>query len=101
MGSTQTLSSPVLYLLSYQANWELVIIWVYDETVESGYVLINEISFVLPMETILMFMIFRSYVMLLEQKRNKDLQNTGLNGNSNPDLYDDGAMLHQLRYQAN
>ena len=53
------------------------------------------------METILMFMIFRSYVMLLEQKRNKDLQNTGLNGNSNPDLYDDGAMLHQLRYQAN
>ena len=26
-----------LYQLSYQACWELVIIWVYDKPVDSGY----------------------------------------------------------------
>ena len=27
----------VLYQLSYQANWELVIMWVYNEPVDSEY----------------------------------------------------------------
>ena len=31
----------VLYQLSYQANWELVIVWVYDEPVDSGYICFN------------------------------------------------------------
>ena len=28
----------VLYHFSYWANWELVIMWVYDKPVESGYI---------------------------------------------------------------
>ena len=28
----------MLYQLSYQANWELVIMWVYDKLVDSGYI---------------------------------------------------------------
>ena len=31
----------VLYQLSYQANWELVIMWVYDNPVDSGYMRFN------------------------------------------------------------
>ena len=31
----------------------------------------------------------------------KGLKNSGLNGDSNPDLCDAGAVLHQLSYQAN
>ena len=31
----------VLYRLSYQANWELVIMWVNEKPVGSGYVLSN------------------------------------------------------------
>ena len=30
-----------------------------------------------------------------------DLKNSGLNGNSNPDLCDAGAVLRKLSYQAN
>ena len=30
-----------LYQLSDQANWELVIMWVYHEPIESGYVRFN------------------------------------------------------------
>ena len=30
-------ASVVLYQLSYQANWELVIMWVNDEPADSGY----------------------------------------------------------------
>ena len=29
-------ASTVLYQLSYQTNWELVIMWVYDKPVDSG-----------------------------------------------------------------
>ena len=36
----------LLYQFSYQANSELVIMWVYDKPVDSGYMLLsNEISF--------------------------------------------------------
>ena len=31
----------VLYQLSYQANWELVIRWVYDKPVDTGYMPFN------------------------------------------------------------
>ena len=34
-------------------------------------------------------------------QRFKQQQEKGLNGNSNPDLCDAGALLHQLSYQAN
>ena len=30
-------ASAVFYQLSYRANWELVIIWVHDKLVDSGY----------------------------------------------------------------
>ena len=41
----------MFYQLSYQANWELVITWVYDIPV--GSVSIDEISFELEMKTII------------------------------------------------
>ena len=31
----------VLYQLSCQGNWELVIMWVYDKPVDSGYMRFN------------------------------------------------------------
>ena len=34
-------------------------------------------------------------------RREKGLKFSGLNGDSNPDLCDAGAVLHQLSYQAN
>ena len=40
-------------LVSYQANWELVIMWVYDKPVDSGYMRFNWWTlFELQMETI-------------------------------------------------
>ena len=44
--------------------------WVNDEPVDGGYILydqIDEISFELQMETVLMLMIFSIFAMLLEQ----------------------------------
>ena len=35
------------------------------------------------------------------KQRRKRSENSDLNGDSNPDLCDAGAVLHQLRYQAN
>ena len=29
----------MLYQLSYQANWELVIVWVHDKLVDNGYIM--------------------------------------------------------------
>ena len=37
---------------------------------------------------------------LLKQRRERS-ENSNLNGDSNPDLCDAGAVLHQLNYQAN
>ena len=31
----------VLYELSFQANWELVIMWVYDKPIDGGYMCFN------------------------------------------------------------
>ena len=36
----------VLYQLSYQINWELVIMWVNDKPVESGYMRSNKWNFI-------------------------------------------------------
>ena len=47
-------AAAVVWQLRYQANWELVIIRVYDKPVDSEYmcIFIYEISFELWMETI-------------------------------------------------
>ena len=41
LNGTQTMASAILmqcfYQLSYQANWELVIMWVYDNPIDTGY----------------------------------------------------------------
>ena len=39
---TRTLTSAMLVQLSYQANWELVVLWVNDKPVDSS----NEISLI-------------------------------------------------------
>ena len=40
-------------------------------------------------------------LVLLKQQRKRPEKNSGLNWNSNPDLCDASAVLHQLSYQAN
>lgn len=56
--------SAVLFQLRCQANWKLVIMWVYDKPVDNGYT--SDISFELRMETINAYDL-RSYILLLEQ----------------------------------
>ena len=40
----------VLYQLSYQANWELVVMWVDDKLVDVGYRLTAEIRVRIPVQ---------------------------------------------------
>ena len=67
-------ASAVPHQLNYQANWELVTMWVYDKPADSGYtvcVLISEVSFELWMEMISMLMIFVVMLSYLSSRERK------------------------------
>ena len=41
-----SLQMPVFCQLSHRANWELVIMWVYDKPIDSGYMRLNQWKFI-------------------------------------------------------
>ena len=67
-------AGPVLHQSNYQANWELVIMWVNDKHVDSGYMRSNQlIKFHLNCgwKPLLMLMIFAALLRYLSTREKK------------------------------